>query len=107
MTEPSPSSRDARIADRTRNAKWKNPPLYIEMLECINCDACLRHCPPQFGAIFNFGPDVVIIPELCSGCDKCLPACPVNCIYPFPDWETKGSPLEWWQEAGGPEDPYR
>ncbi len=62
-------------------------PLRIEMLECINCDACLRHCPPQFGAIFNHGTDVIIIPELCSGCDKCLPACPVNCIYPFPEWE--------------------
>ena len=62
------------------------------MAECINCDACLRHCPPHFGAIFNHGPDVVIIPELCSGCDKCLPACPVNCIYPFPDWETTGVP---------------
>ena len=62
------------------------------MSECINCDACLRHCPPQFGAIFNHGPDVVIIPELCSGCDKCLPACPVNCIYPFPEWEQAGLP---------------
>ena len=62
------------------------------MAECINCDACLRHCPTSFGAIFNHGPDVVIIPELCSGCDKCLPACPVNCIYPFPEWETAGYP---------------
>ena len=47
-------------------------------------------CPPQFGAIFNHGPEGIIIPELCSGCDKCLPACPVNCIYPFPEWETTG-----------------
>ena len=70
-----------RIEQHERNAKWKNPPLRIEMSECINCDACLRHCPPQFGAIFNHGADVVIVPELCSGCDKCLPACPVNCIY--------------------------
>jgi len=82
------ASRADRITQRSRNEKWKNLPLRIEMLECINCDACLRHCPPQFGAIFNHGPDVVIIPELCSGCDKCLPACPVNCIYPFPDWQT-------------------
>ena len=57
------------------------------MSECINCDACLRHCPSQFGAIFNHGADVVIVPELCSGCDKCLPACPVDCIYPDPDWQ--------------------
>ena len=68
------------------------------MAECINCDACLRHCPSHFGAIFNHGPDVVIIPELCSGCDKCLPACPVDCIYPFPEWENAGSPQEWWDE---------
>ncbi len=99
-------TRAERISQRSRNEKWKNPPLRIEMLECINCDACLRHCPPQFGAIFNHGPDVVIVPELCSGCDKCLPACPVNCIYPFPEWQEKGSPEEWWDEAGAATDPY-
>ena len=99
-------TRPDRITERSRNEKWKNAPLRIEMLECINCDACLRHCPPQFGAIFNHGPDVVIIPELCSGCDKCLPVCPVNCIYPFDEWETKGSPAQWWDEAAGPNDPY-
>ena len=48
-------TRDERIATRTRNEKWQNVPLRIEMLECINCDACLRHCPPTFGAIFNHG----------------------------------------------------
>ena len=63
---------------------------------CINCDACLRHCPPQFGAIFNHGIDVVIIPELCSGCDKCLDPCPVNCIHPDPEW--KPAPEDWWEE---------
>ena len=96
--------RDDRIATRERNPKWKNVPVRIEMLECINCDACLRHCPTHFGAIFNHGPDVVIVPELCSGCDKCLPACPVNCIYPFPDWETTGVPADWWEEPLGPEE---
>ena len=65
-----------RIEAHERNPKWKNPPLRIEMSECINCDACLRHCPSQFGAIFNHGADVVIVPELCSGCDKCLPGVP-------------------------------
>jgi hypothetical protein len=30
----------------------------------------------------------------------------VNCIYPFPDWSEKGSPVEWWDEAGGSADPY-
>ncbi len=88
------TSRVERVEARTRNPKWKNHPLRIEMSECINCDACLRHCPTQFGAIFNHGVDVVIIPELCSGCDKCLPACPVDCIYPFPEWEQAGYPQE-------------
>lgn len=100
------AARTDRIETRTRNAKWQNDPLRIEMLECINCDACLRACPPQFGAIFNHGPDVVILPELCSGCDKCLPACPVNCIYPFPEWETTAVPGDWWEEPLTDNDPY-
>ena len=99
-------TRDERIDTRTRNEKWLNVPLRIEMLECINCDACLRHCPPTFGAIFNHGPDVIIIPELCSGCDKCLPACPVDCIYPDPDWRSEPVPDDWWDEPGGHDDPY-
>jgi electron transport complex protein RnfB len=99
--------REERIAARRRDPRWRRPPLRIEMAECINCDACLRHCPPQFGAIFNHGPDVVIVPELCSGCDKCLPACPVDCIYPFADWEAVGCPPAWWDEPGGADDPYR
>ncbi len=90
------SSRPERIADRERNPKWKNPPLMIDMSICINCDTCIRHCPPQFGAIFNHGMDVIIIPELCSGCDKCLDPCPVDCIYPDPDWTPSGD--AWWQE---------
>ena len=98
------ATRADRIAGRERNPKWKNVPLRIEMSECINCDACLRACPPQFGAIFNFGVDVVIVPELCSGCDKCLPACPVDCIVPDPAWSP--APGEWWALPGGPEDPY-
>ena len=100
------AARTERIATRTRSPKWHNDPLRIEMLECINCDACLRACPPQFGAIFNHGPDVVIIPELCSGCDKCLPACPVNCIYPFPEWEATAVPGDWWEEPLTSNDPY-
>ena len=80
-------------------------PLRIEMLECINCDACLRHCPPTFGAIFNHGPDVIIVPELCSGCDKCLPACPVDCIYPDPDWTP--APDGWWELPLSRLDPYK
>jgi Na+-translocating ferredoxin:NAD+ oxidoreductase subunit B len=103
--EASPASgRLERIASRQRSPKWKNPPLRIEMSECINCDACLRHCPPQFGAIFNHGIDVIIVPELCSGCDKCLDPCPVNCIYPDPNWAP--APEDWWEEPLGPRDGY-
>jgi electron transport complex protein RnfB len=98
-------SRLERIETHERNVKWKNPPLRIEMSECINCDACLRHCPRQFGAIFNHGADVVIVPELCSGCDKCLPACPVNCIYPDPDWQPAGE--DWWTLPLSKLDPYK
>ena len=101
-------TRDERIATRTRNEKWQNVPLRIEMLECINCDACLRHCPPTFGAIFNHGADVIIVPELCSGCDKCLPACPVDCIYPDPDWagDRRARRLVG-RTAAAADDPYR
>jgi electron transport complex protein RnfB len=104
VAAPSTTSRDERIHTRARNPKWRNVPLRIEMSECINCDACLRHCPSQFGAIFNHGPDVVIISELCSGCDKCLPACPVDCIYPDPSW--KPSPDAWWTLPNSARDPY-
>jgi len=100
------ATREERIVQHQRNEKWKIPPVRIEMSECINCDACLRACPPQFGAIFNFGIEVVIIPELCSGCDKCLPVCPVNCIYSFEDWQSTGYPSEWWSEPGSSNDPY-
>jgi hypothetical protein len=31
----------------------------------------------------------------------------VNCIYPFPDWEAKGVPAEWWDEPLSDNDPYR
>lgn len=100
------SSRATRIEERTRHEKWKNPPLRIETSECINCDACLRHCPTQFGAIFNHGADVIIIPELCSGCDKCLPVCPVNCIYPHLDWSPAAVPIDWWTLPLSDADPY-
>jgi electron transport complex protein RnfB len=99
------TSRAERIASHERNPKWQSPPLRIEMSECINCDTCIRHCPPQFGAIFNHGIDVIIVPELCSGCGKCLPpVCPVDCIYEDPDWPAP--PDDWWDEPQGPHDPY-
>jgi electron transport complex protein RnfB len=100
------SARLGRIERRERNPKWKLPPYYIDMSVCINCDACLRACPPHFGAIFNHGIDVVIIPELCSGCEKCLDPCPVDCIHPLPaeDWEA--GPEEWWENPLSRNDPY-
>ena len=98
------STREERIAARERNPKWRLPALRIEMSECINCDTCIRHCPPQFGAIFNHGIDVIIVPELCSGCGKCVPVCPVVCIYEDP--QPASTPEDWWDEPLGSEDPY-
>ena len=98
------ATREERIEFRERNPKWKLPALRVEMAECINCDTCIRHCPDQFGAIFNHGIDVIIIPELCSGCDKCLDPCPVDCIHPDPDWEP--APGDWWDEPAT-DDRYR
>ena len=97
-------SRADRLQSRTRNPKWQNPALFIDMSICINCDTCIRHCPPQFGAIFNHGMDVIIIPELCSGCLKCVDPCPVDCIYPI-EGEPEPTPEDWW-EAPAEDDPY-
>ncbi|MFC9914416.1 4Fe-4S ferredoxin [Streptomyces sp. NPDC059862] len=80
------SGRAQRIADRTRSESWKKPPRRIETSECITCDTCLRSCPAEFGAIFDIGLDVVIIPELCSGCPACVLECPVDCIYVDENW---------------------
>jgi electron transport complex protein RnfB len=94
-------SREERIAARERNPKWKAIPYRIDMSICINCDACLRHCPPAFGAIFNHGADVIIVPELCSGCDKCLPpVCPVDCIEADPAWQPSSD--DWWATVSTP-----
>lgn len=81
-----PSGRDLRIATRSRAGNWTKPPRRIETSECITCDSCLRGCPEGFGAIFDRGLDVVIIPELCSGCPVCVLECPVDCIYVDEDW---------------------
>jgi H+/Na+-translocating ferredoxin:NAD+ oxidoreductase subunit B len=98
------TTREERIDSRQRNSKWRLPALRIEMSECINCDTCIRHCPPQFGAIFNHGIDVIIVPELCSGCGKCVPVCPVDCIYE--DQHPQPTPEDWWDEPLSAEDPY-
>lgn len=64
----------------------------------------MRECPPQFGAIFNDGIDVRVIPELCSGCNRCIRVCPVDCIYPDPEW----TPIEthMWEYPDTGADPY-
>ena len=80
------AGRSERIARQNREERWKKPPRRIESSECITCDMCLRNCPPEFGAIFDRGLDVVIIPELCSGCPVCVMVCPVDCIYVDEDW---------------------
>ncbi|HEV2780540.1 MAG TPA: 4Fe-4S dicluster domain-containing protein [Actinophytocola sp.] len=84
------SGRSERIATRSRDPVWKKPPRRIESAECITCDTCLRNCPPEFGAIFDRGLDVVIVPELCSGCPKCVLVCPVDCIYVDEEWAPTG-----------------
>lgn len=107
-SQPAPAGvargRDARIEARERNDKWKALPLVISESDCIRCDACMRHCPPHFGAIFNLRHDVIIIPELCSGCEKCVPACPMGSIRPSEDWNP--SPEEWWNLPGSRQDPH-
>lgn len=80
------AGRSERIAQRSRSETWKKPPRRIEASECITCDTCLRNCPPEFGAIFDRGLDVIIIPELCSGCPVCVLVCPVDCIYVDAEW---------------------
>jgi electron transport complex protein RnfB len=80
------AARSDRINTRARSAAWKKPPRRIETSECITCDTCVRNCPPEFGAIFDRGLDVVIIPELCSGCPVCVMVCPVDCIYVDEEW---------------------
>lgn len=81
------TARAERIATRTRSESWRKPPRRIEASECITCDTCVRNCPAEFGAIFDRGLDVVIIPELCSGCPSCVLVCPVDCIYVDEDWK--------------------
>lgn len=80
------AGRAERITRRSRSETWKKPPRRIEAAECITCDTCLRNCPPEFGAIFDRGLDVIIIPELCSGCPVCVMVCPVDCIYVDEEW---------------------
>ncbi|MGP4014931.1 indolepyruvate ferredoxin oxidoreductase subunit alpha [Saccharopolyspora sp. 5N708] len=99
------SPRGQRVADRERPRQWRKPPLRIEQSECISCDACVEACPSQFGAVFNLGDGMAILPELCSGCGQCLPpVCPVDCIYPDEDWSP--APEQWWREPFSPHDPY-
>lgn len=94
-----------RIETRTRYPRWKSPPYQIQTSICINCDACVRSCPPALGAVFNRGfQELYIMPELCSGCRLCVDACPVDAIHPDPDWSP--SPEEDWKYVGSHDDPY-
>ncbi|GAA4224437.1 hypothetical protein GCM10022254_03860 [Actinomadura meridiana] len=85
-----PAARSTRIESRSRSEVWRKPPRRIEPSECIQCDMCVRNCPPEFGAIFDRGLDVVIVPELCSGCPVCVLVCPVDCIYVDAEWAPTG-----------------
>src|SRR5438874_1005730 len=72
-------ARGTLIAERRRNPKWKQAPFRVDMAKCISCDTRLRHCPPEFGAIFNHGLDVIIVPEasytqLASRCERVIVA---------------------------------
>jgi electron transport complex protein RnfB len=90
---PAGARRPDRISTRTRNEAWKKPPRRIEASECITCDTCLRSCPAEFGAIFDDGLNVVIVPELCSGCPACVVVCPTDCIYVDEEWQPTGHDL--------------
>ena len=87
------AGRTERIALQTRTETWKKAPRRIEASECITCDICVRSCPPEFGAIFDLGLDVVIVPELCSGCPACVRVCPVDCIYVDEEWTPTGDQM--------------
>jgi electron transport complex protein RnfB len=97
--------RDARIDTRERPAGWKRPPLQINADTCINCDACIRHCPSSLGAVFSRGfTELFIVPELCSGCGLCAQACPVDSIHERPGW-TESAAADWGL-PGSHDDPY-
>jgi len=87
------AGRSERVVERTRSSTWRKPPRRIETSECITCDICRRSCPPEFGAIFDRGLDVVIVPELCSGCPSCVMVCPVDCIYVDEEWSPTGNDM--------------
>lgn len=79
---------------------WKLAPLSVDTTSCINCDACLRACPSEFGAVVQRRFAYAIVPELCSGCGLCVPVCPVECIHAVPDWTP--APDAWWNDVRRP-----
>ena len=93
------AGRERRITNRTRHPRWRQPPLRVESAYCINCDACVKVCPPEFGAVLRRTFTVEIVPELCSGCGRCVPACPVDCIVEDGNWIA--APGAWWDELIG------
>jgi len=104
-TEQNLATRAGRVAERQRDPRWGRPPVRIVMAFCVNCDACVRACPPAFGAIVHHRHDVVVIAELCSGCGRCLPpVCPADCIVADPD--PAPTPGPWWAGVHVLEDPH-
>jgi electron transport complex protein RnfB len=89
--------RQHRIAGRSRHPRWRLAPFLVQSSSCINCDSCIKACPPAFGAVVQRRFNVVIVPELCSGCGRCVPACPVDCIVEDPDWTP--APEAWWDDV--------
>lgn len=91
------TGRERRTASRRRHPNWRLPPLSIEPSSCINCGACMKACPAEFGAVVARRFAYAIVPELCSGCALCVPVCPVDCITPDPYWTP--APAAWWGDV--------